>query len=623
LQWAIIVYGEGALIATPGEGVDKTVSTRQRGQHFTAKQDRGSRVKMAHGFGRHRTEGQHGSPEAGEDHHSVWPLRLLLGGGVLVVLAGSAMLLAVVFGRPTISLSPSGPGLVRVDLGGWWSEISGVTVSSGVKPVAFAREGADIVPSAGLAQGETVHVAATATPPGWLRWLLGGRVSTDQTVRTPSASPSVSLAVGSKPGTVPVSFNRPVSVVAYRVSGGPRRVVRLAAPSHVADLTVPSGAAAGTLQVSAAPWPWEHLATGLNTVTWFSAPRGAEPVALASPAPGATTATSNGSITLTFAEPVAKILGNVRPTVTPAITGRWSEPEPNTLVFTPTGFGFGPDTNVTVSFDRPVEVVGAGNAGAGSGTTTTAAASAYRFSVAPGSVLRLEQILAQLHYLPLKFVPAPGVKTPKTFAQEVATMAHPLPGSFTWTWASTPDSLRQQWVTGSANVLVKGALMAFDSAQGNYDGYDADPLTVTQLAGASTWDALLEAAVTGKVDPEPYSYVYVTQTLPETLTLWENGSVVLTSAANTGIPDRPTEDGTFPIYVRYTFNYMSGTNPDGSHYDDPVYWINYFNGGDAVHGFPRGSYGYPQSLGCVELPISTAEAAFDDLAIGDLVTVAN
>jgi hypothetical protein len=53
-----------------------------------------------------------------------------------------------------------------------------------------------------------------------------------------------------------------------------------------------------------------------------------------------------------------------------------------------------------------------------------------------------------------------------------------------------------------------------------------------------------------------------------------------------------------------------------------VYWINYFNGGDAVHAFPRGSYGFPQSLGCVELPYSAAENAFHHLAVGDLVTVA-
>ena len=67
---------------------------------------------------------------------------------------------------------------------------------------------------------------------------------------------------------------------------------------------------------------------------------------------------------------------------------------------------------------------------------------------------------------------------------------------------------------------------------------------------------------------------------------------------------------------------MSGTNPDGSHYDDPgVPWVNYFNGGDAVHGFIRPGYGYPQSLGCVELPISTAQSVFGMLQLGDLVIV--
>ena len=52
---------------------------------------------------------------------------------------------------------------------------------------------------------------------------------------------------------------------------------------------------------------------------------------------------------------------------------------------------------------------------------------------------------------------------------------------------------------------------------------------------------------------------------------------------------------------------MSGTNPDGSHYNDPgIKWVSYFNGGDALHAFDRASFGTPQSLGCVELPLAAA-----------------
>jgi lipoprotein-anchoring transpeptidase ErfK/SrfK len=67
---------------------------------------------------------------------------------------------------------------------------------------------------------------------------------------------------------------------------------------------------------------------------------------------------------------------------------------------------------------------------------------------------------------------------------------------------------------------------------------------------------------------------------------------------------------------------MKGTNPDGSHYSDPgVPWVSYFNGGDAIHGFNRASYGSAQSLGCVELPPSEAAKVFPYTPIGTLVTV--
>jgi len=547
-----------------------------------------------------------------------WMIRAGIGAGAAVVILGIGVALVALLGRPAVSVS-SGEALVQVHLGGAGTEVTGIHATSAGRPLALAHQRTGFVPVAALPQGQTVRVRVTAAPPSWLRWLLGSGVSTSATLRAPSAAPSARMAVAAHPARVTLGFSRPVSVIDYRAAGEPARVIRLSRPSTTAQLAVPEQQPGGALQVAAAAWPWERLATRSTTVDWLKAPQNGVPVAAADPAPGSAHAGLNSPITLTFDEPVARALGTARPRVSPATAGTWTEPDADTLVFTPRGLGFGPGTAVSVSFDRPVTVVD----GSSAGSLVVAAAESYHFAVTQVSVLRLQQILAQLHYLPLDFTPAPGVRSPTTLAGEVATLGSPLKGSFSWRWPSTPAPLRARWQPGSPTVVVKGALMAFMSAtESSYNGYTADDETVGQLADAS-WQALLRAAAANQADPEPYSYVYVSETVPETLNLWENGRTALTTAANTGIPGYATALGTYPIYVRYTVNTMIGTNPDGSPYDDIVYWINYFNGGDAVHGFVRGSYGFPQSLGCVELPIPTAHVAFSHLAIGDLVTVAS
>jgi hypothetical protein len=111
--------------------------------------------------------------------------------------------------------------------------------------------------------------------------------------------------------------------------------------------------------------------------------------------------------------------------------------------------------------------------------------------------------------------------------------------------------------------------------------------------------------------------------LPQTLSVWVDGHTVLTSPVNGGVAAAPTPLGTYPVYERFTSATMQGTNPDGSKYKDPgVPWINYFSGGSAVHGFPRASYGFPQSVGCLELPIPTAARVFKLIDYGTLVHVA-
>jgi hypothetical protein len=96
---------------------------------------------------------------------------------------------------------------------------------------------------------------------------------------------------------------------------------------------------------------------------------------------------------------------------------------------------------------------------------------------------------------------------------------------------------------------------------------------------------------------------------------------VLHTLANTGIPQSPTTIGTAPVYLKYYTQIMRGKNPDGTKYADRVYYVSYFRNGEAVHYYDRASYGFPQSLGCVELPWNDAKVAWPYLTYGSLVTV--
>ncbi|HEY5265746.1 MAG TPA: L,D-transpeptidase family protein [Acidimicrobiales bacterium] len=213
------------------------------------------------------------------------------------------------------------------------------------------------------------------------------------------------------------------------------------------------------------------------------------------------------------------------------------------------------------------------------------------------------QLLAELKYLPVTFAPSTTTSDP---SQQVN-------GTFTWAYANIPTALSAQWNPSSDNVILRGALMTFQSQLN---------IPVTGVADATTWSDLVKAVSANKVDPAPYNYVDVSMASPETLTLYIAGQVKFHSLVNTGISVSPTATGTYPVYLRYLSTTMSGTNPDGSHYSDPgIPDVSYFNGGDALHGFIRSTYGWPQSLGCVEMPFNSAAAVFPHTPIGTLVTV--
>jgi peptidoglycan hydrolase-like protein with peptidoglycan-binding domain len=324
--------------------------------------------------------------------------------------------------------------------------------------------------------------------------------------------------------------------------------------------------------------------------------------------PGAKSAdvSGDGAVRITFSAKLAST--SVVPSFTPAVPGQWqrSGKELNFAPSTP----LAPSTRYTLH-------IPAGMAGLRSTLGGLMARPVeVRFKTASYSVLRLDQVLSQLGYLPMTWTPSGGDKVAAGPAsggvpgQEQLAYSPPA-GSFSWE-SGYPASLRAQWVSGKPNVVLRGAVMAFQAQHG---------LAINGIFSQKFWGKLFAAAATSDRNSVGYSYAIASKSIPETLTIWHNGHKVFRSFANTGIPIDPTASGTYPVYIRYRFQIMQGTNPDGSHYADPVSFVSYFDGGEAVHYFPRGSYGYPQSLGCVELPYTSAERAWPYLTYGSLVTV--
>jgi peptidoglycan hydrolase-like protein with peptidoglycan-binding domain len=339
---------------------------------------------------------------------------------------------------------------------------------------------------------------------------------------------------------------------------------------------------------------------GGGDATATTVPKPAAPLSIqaTSPAAGTQLAASNGDISITFSSAVS--LGSVTPTLAPAVAGTWVQPSPTTIRY---------DLSAPLipASSEVVAVPGGATGIKGKDGATLPAGTSFTFTVADGDPLRLQELLAELNYLPLTFTPS-GAPPP---AQNAAT---PQLGTFAWRWSTLPAELTSLWTQGEDSVITKAAVMTFENQNG---------LTVDGLAGREVWSTLLADVAAQKVDTAPYTYVLVSKVLPENLTLYNNGAPQYTNVpVNTGAPGADTADGTYPVFEHVTASVMKGTNPDGTTYDDPdVPWASYFNGGDALHGFVRAKYGFPQSNGCVEMTVANAGTLWPLTPIGTLVTV--
>ncbi len=217
---------------------------------------------------------------------------------------------------------------------------------------------------------------------------------------------------------------------------------------------------------------------------------------------------------------------------------------------------------------------------------------AYGATASLSTILGQEEVLADLGYSPLSWSPQ----------------------GFQWRWAP-PPTLRALWSPGQDGPIATGAIMSFEAVAGLPTDGTISAQEIDALQGAANDPSGPDA------NPNGFSYAVANESDPESLTVWHDGVVVETTPANTGGAGTPTAQGTFPVYLRLRNQVMRGTDPDGTPYADPVQFVAYFNGGDALHYMPRTSYGDPQSLGCVELPLTAASIVWPYMTLGSLVTV--
>ncbi|HXA54012.1 MAG TPA: L,D-transpeptidase, partial [Solirubrobacteraceae bacterium] len=521
--------------------------------------------------------------------------RALLGAGITIVVI-LALLVVAVLALSGVTLAGDSTALARVTvqpLGGTIERVRAYGPDGRRVPLAIAD--GRLTPLKRLTPGEQVTVDVEVRRPGWLGWALGSESNQRLTLRAPVAQVTQRWMTVPSGSEVRVSFDQPVSAVSYGSSAEGLTHRRLSGARS--SISLGSQASTGAIEIAAAPRPWERLGAPTQ-VSWFPPSRAA--VMVSFPAAGSRISPAT-PIDLTFSKPVSEVLGSARPQLSPSTPGSWREANSHTLVFTPTGLGAALDSPLRVQLPHAVAVTTGG-----SGLRTT---SQIEWTVPPGSTLRLHQLLAEAGYLPVVWRPA-GAPVAHTPSAEARAAVEPPSGSFDWRYPNTPHQLQAMWSPTQASVITKGAVMKLENE---------NDLTVDGLAGSAVWHTLLADAIAGKRLTSGYSYVYVHREVPETMTLWHNGQTIITSPANTGISGAETELGTFPVFEHLPETTMSGTNPDGSHYEDPgIKWVSYFNGGDALHNFDRSSFGTPQSLGCVELPLAASAEIWPYTPIGTL-----
>jgi len=132
------------------------------------------------------------------------------------------------------------------------------------------------------------------------------------------------------------------------------------------------------------------------------------------------------------------------------------------------------------------------------------------------------------------------------------------------------------------------------------------------------------------VEEAPFKTVTITGTgkwievdvSQQRLTAWLGDEVAGTWLISSGRAATPTQIGEGRIYSKLAKQTMTGTIAGEYYYVPDVKWVNYFNGGEAIHGtYWHNNFGHPMSHGCINMTEAAAKFIYDFAPIGTKVIV--
>jgi hypothetical protein len=206
--------------------------------------------------------------------------RFLIGMAAVLLLLVVAVI-AAALAWSGVTLASDSRALARVTVQPLGGRIEHVEAfGPGGRRVPLAVSGGRLTPLRRLTPGEQVSVDVVVRRPGWLGWALGATRSEHLTLNAPVATvtePWLTVGAGAP---VRVSFDQPVSAVAY---GSPGSLKSHSLSFPESSLSLGTQATTGTMEVAAAPRSWEKVGAP-TLVSWF--PPSHSPVLVALPASG-------------------------------------------------------------------------------------------------------------------------------------------------------------------------------------------------------------------------------------------------------------------------------------------------------------------------------------------------